>query len=112
MGQNPDGDGELSGKTPVAVEQDFQARIFMGTLTSALALPVHSTIEEKHRQDKHRCQINWTQALAKIRAIGVRLFVSSAQTERKRSFTFSLGRSPGSRADSAPCCPRATHRIV
>lgn len=69
----------FSGKTPVAVEQDFQARIFMGNLTSALALPVHSTIEEKHWQDKHRCQINWTQALAKIRAIGVRLFVSSAQ---------------------------------
>lgn len=71
----------FSGKTPVAVEQDFQARIFMGNLTSALALPVHSVIAEKHREGKHRSQINWTQALAKIRALGVRLFVSPAVEE-------------------------------
>ncbi|MFV1996333.1 MAG: IS4 family transposase, partial [Verrucomicrobiales bacterium] len=63
----------FSGKTVVAIEQDFQARIFVGNLTSALALPVHPIIEENHRGDKHRSQINWTQALAKIRALGVKL---------------------------------------
>lgn len=65
----------FTGKSVLAVQQDFYARVFMANLTSMLAFPVHDKIVEKHENSKLEYKINWTQALAKMRESGVFLFI-------------------------------------
>ncbi|RYY90675.1 MAG: IS4 family transposase, partial [Chitinophagaceae bacterium] len=59
----------FSGKTALAVEQDFQAAIFALTMTAILCFPVRERMqaenEKDHRKQKHRRQINRTTALSK-----------------------------------------------
>lgn len=64
----------FTGKSVLAVQQDFYARVFMANLTSILAFPVHDKIVEKHENSKLEYKINWTQALAKMKESGILLF--------------------------------------
>ena len=64
----------FTGKSVLAVQQDFYARVFMANLTSMLAFPVHDKIADKHENSKLEYKINWTQALAKVKESGVLLF--------------------------------------
>lgn len=64
----------FTGKSVLAVYQDFYARVFMANLTSMLAFPVHEKIVAKHENSKLEYKINWTQALAKMRESGILLF--------------------------------------
>lgn len=64
----------FTGKSVLAVQQDFYARVFMANLTSMLAFPVHEKIVEKHENSKLEYKINWTQALAKMRESAILLF--------------------------------------
>lgn len=64
----------FTGKSVLAVQQDFYARVFMANLTSMLAFPVHDKIVTKHENSKLEYKINWTQALAKMRESGILLF--------------------------------------
>ena len=64
----------FTGKSVLAVQQDFYARVFMANLTSMLAFPIHEKIVEKHENSKLEYKINWTQALAKMRESGILLF--------------------------------------
>jgi len=65
----------FSGKSPLAVRQDFFAKLFTANLTAILAFPVHEKIRQqtKHRQNGY--QINWTQALSKMKNSVVLLFI-------------------------------------
>ena len=65
----------FTGKSVEAVKQDFYARIFMANLTSILAFPLQNKIRENHKKSKYSYQINWTQALAKMKNAGFLLFI-------------------------------------
>ncbi len=68
----------FTGKSPLAVKQDFYAKIFTGNLTAILAFPVHRQIKEKTRKQKTGYQLNFTQALSKMKDSVVLLFVRPA----------------------------------
>jgi hypothetical protein len=56
------------------VKQDFYARVFMLNLTSMLAFPVQDHIDTNHKDCKYSYQIRLTQALAKMKNVGILLF--------------------------------------
>jgi hypothetical protein len=65
----------FSGKTVIAILQDFYANILMGNLTSMLSAQLEDVIDEKTRKpNKHKYQINTTTALAKVKEILPKLF--------------------------------------
>lgn len=61
----------FSGKTALAVKQDFFAKVFMMTTTAVLAFPVDEKIkqEEKTSRRKHANKINRTNALSMVKEI-------------------------------------------
>jgi hypothetical protein len=70
----------FTGKSVEAVKQDFYARIFMLNLTSMLAFPVQDLIDTNHKDCKYSYQISWTQALAKMKNVGILLFIRETIT--------------------------------
>jgi len=65
----------FTGKSPLAVKQDFYAKIFTGNLTAIFAFPVHQQIKEKTKKRKAEYKLNFTQALSKMKDSVVLLFV-------------------------------------
>jgi hypothetical protein len=65
----------FTGKSVEAVKQDFHARIFLSNLTAILAYPVHEEIKGNNKNKKYNYQINWTQAIAKMKDSVVLLFI-------------------------------------
>ena len=67
----------FSGKTALAVKQDFYAKVFMMVMCSVLSFPIAEQIEketsEKHR--KHNRQINKTNALGFLRKGWIALWI-------------------------------------
>jgi hypothetical protein len=64
----------FSGKSPLSVKQDFYAKIFTANLTAILASPIHEQIEQKTKERERCYQLNWTQALCKMKNTVVLLF--------------------------------------
>ena len=67
----------FSGKTALAVKQDFYAKIYTMNLTAALAHP----IEEKIQQEKENYKINRVDALAQGRLLPILLFIKKRGKE-------------------------------
>lgn len=67
----------FSGKTAVAIKQDFFAKLFMMSLTAALAFPVEEKLleEQQNQHRKHPYKINKTNALSFTREIAQSLFI-------------------------------------
>ncbi len=65
----------FTGKSPLAVRQDFYAKIFTGNLTAILSFSVHDKISELIKNRKRKYQLNFTQALGKMKNTVVLLFV-------------------------------------
>ena len=68
----------FTGKSPLAVKQDFYANIFTSNLTAILAFPTHAKIEQETIGRKASYQLNFTQALSKMKDSVVLLFVRPA----------------------------------
>lgn len=68
----------FSGKTALAVKQDFFAKIFMMTTTAVLAFPVEERIKKETQKSgrKHPHKINRTNALSMVREITSKLFIN------------------------------------
>jgi len=64
----------FSGKSVLSVYQDFHAKVFSKNLTSVLAFPTRKIIEQNSKTCKHRRQINFAQALSKVKNVIVLLF--------------------------------------
>ncbi len=64
----------FKGKSLLAVKQDFYAKIFTSNLTTILAFPVHDKIKEKTKERKWGYQLNFTQAINKMKDSVVLLF--------------------------------------
>lgn len=67
----------FSGKTANAVKQDFFAKVFMSSLTAALALPVDEKLKKEQQSSarKHSYQVNRTNALSFVKEISIWLFI-------------------------------------
>ncbi len=67
----------FSGKSPLAIQQDFHAKIFSCNLTSILMSGMDQEIEDISKNRKHNYQINFTQALNRMKDSIVLLFTRS-----------------------------------
>lgn len=70
----------FSGKTALAVKQDFFAKIFMMSLCAILAFPIEEKVKKESEEDKetkHSNKINKTSALAMLQSISIGLFLKS-----------------------------------
>jgi hypothetical protein len=67
----------FTGKTALAVQQDFYAKIFAMSYCSILAFPIEEKVRKEHaeNENKHPQKINKTNALAMFRDISVALFL-------------------------------------
>lgn len=64
----------FTGKSVLSVYQDFHARIFSKNLTAMLAFPTRQDIEQNNDDKLHQYQINFTQAVSKMKDTIVLLF--------------------------------------
>jgi hypothetical protein len=65
----------FTGKSVLSVYQDFHARVFSKNLTSALAFPVQSEIDENTRNCLYQYQRNFAQVLSEVKDVLPLLFV-------------------------------------
>jgi hypothetical protein len=65
----------FTGKSVLSVYQDFHARVFSKNLTSALAFPVQSEIDENTGHCLYQYQRNFAQVLSKMKDVLPLLFV-------------------------------------
>jgi len=68
----------FSGKTAIAVKQDFYAKMYLLTLCSAYAFPIDEKVREEYRADenrKHDQKINRANAIAMTKDILIAMFI-------------------------------------
>lgn len=67
----------FSGKTALAVKQDFFAKVFMMSLSAVLAFPIEEKVKKEYQEanTKHPQKINRTSALSMLMSISVGLFL-------------------------------------
>lgn len=67
----------FSGKTALAVKQDFFAKVFMMSLCAVLAFPIEEKVKQEYNEEKnkHPQKINRTSALAMTREISIGLLI-------------------------------------
>jgi hypothetical protein len=63
-----------SGKSTLAIYQDFHAKVFTKNLTAILAHPAQQVVKQQSQHKKYTYQINFTQALSKMKDTVVLLF--------------------------------------
>jgi Transposase DDE domain len=63
----------FSGKTSIAVKQDFYAKIYMMSLCACLAFPIEEKVQKEYKEDqnKHPQKINRTNAYAMLQNISI-----------------------------------------
>ena len=69
----------FSGKSPLAILQDFYAKLFAYNLTSILTWSTQEQVDDIGVNRKHKCQLNFTQALNRMKDSIVLLFIRSQQ---------------------------------
>jgi hypothetical protein len=68
----------FTGKSVLAVYQDFHAKVFTANLTAILAHPAQKVVEQKTQKRKYTYQINMTNALSKMKDLVVLLVQRTA----------------------------------
>ena len=70
----------FSGKTSIAVKQDFYAKIFMMSLCSSLAFPIEEKVKKEYKEakNKHPHKINRTSAYAMLQNISIGMLLGKA----------------------------------
>jgi hypothetical protein len=79
---------KFSGKTALAVKQDFFAKIFMMSLSAVLAFPIEERVKTEYREadTKHPQKINRTSALSMLMSISVGLFLKKRMKKAIAAF--------------------------
>ncbi len=65
----------FTGKTLLAIKQDFFARVFISNMTAILAFTVEPIVKQNTKERKLEYQINWSNALSKMKDTCVLLFI-------------------------------------
>ena len=83
----------FSGKTALAVKQDFFAKIFMMSLSAVLAFPIEERVKKEYREadTKHSQKINRTSALSMLMSISVGLFLKNNVKKAIKAFDLIVG---------------------
>lgn len=79
----------FSGKTSIAVKQDFQAKIFSMTLCAIYAHPIEEKVREEFKADekrKHEQKINRTSALSMLQSLLVPIFLKKKFKKAMEAF--------------------------
>lgn len=79
----------FSGKTALAVKQDFFAKIFMMNLCAILAFPIEEKLKQEAKADiskKHTYKINRTSAYAMTQSIAIPLFLKNMKHDAIAAF--------------------------
>ena len=79
----------FSGKTALAVKQDFFAKVFMMSLCAALAFPIEEKVKKESKKDKntkHTNKINRTSALSLLQNISIGLLLKGMQSQAIEAF--------------------------
>lgn len=78
----------FSGKTAIAVQQDFFAKVFMMTTAAVLAFPVEERIKNECGASvrKHPCKINRTNALSMIKEMAAQIFIGKIVRKALKAF--------------------------
>lgn len=79
----------FSGKTSIAVKQDFHAKIFSMTLCAAYAHPIEEKVISEYKADenrKHNQKINRTNALSMLQSILVPIFIKKQYKKAIEAF--------------------------
>ena len=79
----------FSGKTALAVKQDFFAKVFIMSLCADLALPTEERVKKEYKQEKelkHQQKINRTNALSMTRDICIGLFLKKLIKKALKAF--------------------------
>jgi Transposase DDE domain len=74
----------FTGKTALAVRQDFHAKILLLTLTAVYAHPIEERVRQEFKADeqrKHPQKINRTNAISNMQKISVPLFLKNMATQ-------------------------------
>jgi hypothetical protein len=69
---------DFSGKTAIAVKQDFHAKVFLMSLCAVYAHPIEDKVRQEYKADqqrKHDQKINRTNAIAMTRDILISVFI-------------------------------------
>jgi hypothetical protein len=64
----------ITGKSVLSVYQDFHAKVFSKNLASVLSFPVQKEIEKSGKKEKYVHQLNFVQALSKVKYVIALLF--------------------------------------
>ena len=75
--------GNFTGKTVLAVEQDFYAHVFSASSLAMLVLPVHANIDHITVNCRHAYQLQWTDAFARLRRHLHKLLLGPADGARQ-----------------------------
>ncbi len=80
----------FSGKTALAVKQDFFAKVFMMSLSAVLAFPIEKKVKKEYQESstKHPQKINRTIALSMLMSISVGLFLKKLVIKAIAAFDF------------------------
>src|SRR4051794_23065668 len=73
-----------SGKSSLAIPQDFHAKVFTLNLTAVLTRTAQQQVDEQHGDDVHPKQVNLTHALCAMKGTLARLLPRSAPWELLR----------------------------
>jgi hypothetical protein len=80
---------QFSGKTALAVQQDFHAKVFLLTLTAAFAHPIAEKVKKEFKADETRQydqQINRTNAIATTSDVFIGLFLRKIPQKALKAF--------------------------
>lgn len=79
----------FSGKTALAVKQDFHAKVFLMTLCAAYAHPIEEKVRNEYQADqdrKHDQQINHTHAISMTQDIMIGMFIKNHYKKALEAF--------------------------
>jgi hypothetical protein len=78
----------FSGKTAIAVKQDFFAKIFTMTTTAVLAFPVDEKVKKEYETNsrKHPNKVNRTNALSMVKEIVAKVFIDKMISPAIKAF--------------------------
>ena len=71
----------FSGKSNIAIMQDFHATMLMGNITATLTFCIDKQVNNKSSKTKYKYQVNFTTALAKVKETIALLFTSKHITK-------------------------------
>lgn len=76
----------FSGKTALAIKQDFYAKVFMMTTMAVFAFPIEEHLKKEQNNRKHTYKVNRTNALSLVKEMSVGIFIKKVVAKTLATF--------------------------